>query len=1675
MSGTNPVVGIKLQLDGDKAAKAGIDGVSQAFAVSATEALKLEKASAALAVAQAKFDAATSKATTAQKAYNEAVRIGIAPQEKLAELSRDAATAAAAQGAALAALKDKATGLKTLEAAHAGVTSATKLSGHQTAQLSAQLQDFFVQVQAGGSPMTALIQQGSQLSAVFGGFRPALAAMGSLITPTTLAIGGLGGAVLGLAAAWTLGAAESSAFRKSLVLTNNAAGVTAGGVAAMAKSIADDTKAGIGTAKDVLYALVSSGRVGSEALQATGLAATAMAKATGQSGADVAQQFAAMAGDVTGSMRKLQDQYHFLTAAEFAHIKALDEQGQKQQAMAQLFDKLGGQVKSAADQLGYLERGWAAVKKESSDAWNAMLGIGRDQTLQEKIAAKVKQIELAKEGIGGLRFNAPTAEAELVVLQAQAKAEQDKAKAAGDAAKTTQANVAWNDLTEKSLAAQASWAKRKAEIEGQAKAAGMSATDPAVIAQLNAEWQKSAAGANAYALAEANVGASTAVATARIAGEIQALSAKFAQGGMSAIEYIEQSGSAEVGLMLVEKAALQQSLTTAQGKIDNAAEVAKIRGDLAAKDIEITTRAGKIVQDVETKVAETRKKASDTYRSQLAEDEQAIANWTAAQQTAQNAFLEGLRGNIQSIDDGIAASELERQMAFATAEDRAVAIMQLRQQIELRKALEAIDKAGLDPVARQKAITDAEAASARQGAEATTRIYADAWNKTFTDIRSGLYDAIFHGGSDGWKKLRTTIENQVLRPIIEAQLNGIAGSLTNMLTGSSGGSAAGSGSNALSSFLSTGSLAGSFNNFAMSGIGQSLGLSTAASAGNNVSAFSQSLTGTGSAMQSVASNLGSTVAYLDAFMQAKAGKWGTAIGEGVGTYIGGPVGAFIGKTIGAAADKVFAGNAGTPHMGGYVSVSSTGALSDITKAQGGIQQADTQALVGKLASELNTALVAGSKAFGVEASTSIRAVFEADGKDAAWGIFQVLNAAGQQQSGFGAKGTFSADSKTGFTEFSAEAALAVKDALLKVDLPTWASDALSKITASSGADALISTVTEVVKTKGAIDDFRASVRPLGVSFASLVNLSDDAVLALSNAAGGLDALKSGIKDYYGAFYSDSERATLQMAAIGDELARFGVTEVPASIVAFRKLVEAQDTSTVAGAQTYAALMRVSGAFASVIDAGDAAATVVDGAAAAIEALTTSWSSVSEKLLGGVQPAYAAVEQMVSGERTRIESSTDAAVRAAQQQADATTSALDKARSKVESDAESQIRTLESQADVIKRTFGSVLDAVGNAVDSLLGQLAGDGGRSQALDTLRAAAGGAAIDPDVLKAAASAAAKVTTDTFATGIDYRREMANTTALLRSVGLATGGQMNGQLADVAAKQAAAEADRDAQLHKIADQLVESDATAAKTIASINEASRVQLKALDDQLAEAKSAASALVSIDDGVKTVGQAIAALHSAIAAVGLSNGKPTTPTTVGKWVQSGGAEAFGAAGGAVAIRDIGASAANTTIKGKSGSLFSMEDARAFVNSRLAIGDIAGIRDRAVAEGIDSAALDALMGYAPGTSLQTALSNGLPAFAAGGTFQGGARLVGEKGPEVEVTGPSRIYSFDQVMKMAGGGADGRDALVTEVRALREEVARLREDNNAQQRAIATHTSKFSAITARWDIDGLPPTRV
>lgn len=89
----------------------------------------------------------------------------------------------------------------------------------------------------------------------------------------------------------------------------------------------------------------------------------------------------------------------------------------------------------------------------------------------------------------------------------------------------------------------------------------------------------------------------------------------------------------------------------------------------------------------------------------------------------------------------------------------------------------------------------------------------------------------------------------------------------------------------------------------------------------------------------------------------------------------------------------------------------------------------------------------------------------------------------------------------------------------------------------------------------------------------------------------------------------------------------------------------------------------------------------------------------------------------------------------------------------------------------------------------------------------------------------------------------------------------------------------------------------------------------------------------------------------------------------------------------------------------------------------------------------------------------------AFAAGGDHIGGLRIVGERGPELEATGPSRIFNANQTRSILSGAGSSAD-LVAEVRALRAEVANQR----IELRAIATTNAKMARQGDRLENEGL-----
>ena len=100
-------------------------------------------------------------------------------------------------------------------------------------------------------------------------------------------------------------------------------------------------------------------------------------------------------------------------------------------------------------------------------------------------------------------------------------------------------------------------------------------------------------------------------------------------------------------------------------------------------------------------------------------------------------------------------------------------------------------------------------------------------------------------------------------------------------------------------------------------------------------------------------------------------------------------------------------------------------------------------------------------------------------------------------------------------------------------------------------------------------------------------------------------------------------------------------------------------------------------------------------------------------------------------------------------------------------------------------------------------------------------------------------------------------------------------------------------------------------------------------------------------------------------------------------------------------------------------------------------------------------------------------GVPAFAAGGVHAGGLRIVGENGPELEVTGPSRIYNAIQTQNILrsanvptavqiGSSQPGDPALRQLVSELTQEVVNLRAEARATAIASQQLQQQFNRMT-------------
>ncbi|CAH3623843.1 hypothetical protein AI2781V1_1242 [Klebsiella pneumoniae] len=303
--------------------------------------------------------------------------------------------------------------------------------------LPAQLNDIAVGL-AGGMPLfTIFMQQGSQIADSFGGWgnlfeiiKQQLLGAGDaadessdslsdnanslsenaenakkltgFLNPMTIGIGALIAVVGTLAYAWYKGSQEQQEYNKTLIMTGNIAGATAGKLADMASRVASDTGNPIGDVAAILNDVVSSGKIAADSIEMVTHAIVSMTDASDIAAGTLVSDFEKIAANPVSAVTELNEKYNFLTLDIYRQIQALQEQGKTQDAAAlatQEYSKLLEERSAKlADNLGLFESAWKTLGDAAKGAWDAMLNIGREATLAQRLEEAQKLVNTADGG-----------------------------------------------------------------------------------------------------------------------------------------------------------------------------------------------------------------------------------------------------------------------------------------------------------------------------------------------------------------------------------------------------------------------------------------------------------------------------------------------------------------------------------------------------------------------------------------------------------------------------------------------------------------------------------------------------------------------------------------------------------------------------------------------------------------------------------------------------------------------------------------------------------------------------------------------------------------------------------------------------------------------------------------------------------------------------------------------------------------------------------------------------------------------------------------------------------------------------------------------------------------------------------------------------------------------------
>lgn len=1028
-------------------------------------------------------------------------------------------------------------------------------------QVPMQFTDIVTSLSAGQSPLQVFLQQGGQLKDTFGGVGAAAQALGGyvvgLINPFTLA----GAAALTLAVGMFKGRQEASGYVEALVMTGNAAGVTADQLADMAQAL-DGVSGTQAKAAEVLTRLASSGEVGASSLERYAKAAIDLERAGGPAAEKTADAFAELGRKPLEAVLKLNEAQRFLTAAQFEQIKALADTGRETEAARVAQEAYAAAIEQRTPQLverlGLVERAWIGIKDAVKQTGDAILSVGRADTLQQRIGALEALRDRMTVPGGGYGSEGAAMGLELQRLDAQIAALKEQERLSGRAAtvaaertRQEEARIKWIQEGNRFLTERQRLDKEEERIRNEGLAAGIKQEEiQQRIAILRERAGKGDAGkAATEAERQASLLSQLSGLTSTYTQDLARLDAMRVKGLISEERYGELLRQLVFSQPVVKKG--QEDMAKAiEAEARATADAVKAR-EQYVQGLDRQNEAGQRTVD------------------QLADE---LIGMVAGKEVLRQRVELRLQEQIAALE--VQAIELEERdsdsKAAAAIRDR---MRLLREEIALRRGI-------------ATATEDAEVARA---SERSAQKLADEYQRASDQISQSLTDAIMQGGQSAGDLLKNYFRTLVLRPIVQAIVNPVAGYVQDALGYVVGGGGQGAGlARGASSFLGNGMVGAGVNYASVySGAAYGTGFGTQQSA--MLAAQEAGMTSAAGA-SSAASAAGWAALVVAALKRgsseydmgwtreaARAGKDEIFGGDPLGrsfknltvdnllSSLGRRLGmsdkwadilsgsTAIAQLIGRQAPKVTAqGVTGTLGGAGGMDLST---FQDWVAKGGWFRRDKRGTQVGELSDDMSTAF--GQQAQGL--------------RDAAAEYGKVLGlptaALSSVTSAFRVQftGDAEADQKAVEAEFQKyQAALFAGFA-----------DAVKPFR-KVGED-----VTTTVRRLAGLEVFSREINDLGGVFRQVARLGFDARESIIAMAGGMEEFQSKAASFVQAFYSRDEIAGIKARDVQTQLLELGLGTGVNTKADFRAAVEGTDVSTEAGRRQLAQLLDLAGPFADV--------------------------------------------------------------------------------------------------------------------------------------------------------------------------------------------------------------------------------------------------------------------------------------------------------------------------------------------------------------------------------------------------------------------------------------------------------------------------------------------------------------